>query len=133
MKFLDCNKEDFETYEKFLTLNTWAMTKSFFDFTAPEDGKKIIIQKIKVESEVVALIEYSKGTYDENSLCIDNFEVFHKGNGIGSEILDFIKKETRGSVIELYASTKRADSFWKKHGFEEDNDGSGTIILRLFN
>ncbi|WP_026825459.1 MULTISPECIES: GNAT family protein [Exiguobacterium] len=132
MNFSPCTLEELETYEPFLTLSTWSMSKSFLYFRQ-EDQEMIRLDKIKVENEVVALIEYSLGMASKKSISIDNFEVFHKRNGIGSKIVTFLKNTNSNCIFELYPTTEIARSFWEKQGFKEEDDGTGTAILRLYN
>ncbi|MEH7503867.1 GNAT family N-acetyltransferase [Neobacillus drentensis] len=123
MELLECTKEEFEFYkEKFLTLTTW--NPNF------EIESEIILNKIEVDGEIVALIEYSKAMYGELNIHIDNFEVFEKGKGIGSKIIDELKKDLNGAEIYLYSYSPESDAFWKKHKFKDINDGTGLGILR---
>ncbi|KXY73131.1 GNAT family N-acetyltransferase [Bacillus sp. FSL W7-1294] len=120
MELLDCTEEELKIYNKEfgLTLNTWRMAE-------PED-----IYMIKIDGEIVALIEFSKGMYGEKSIQIDNFEVFNKGKGIGSKIVKELTKDLDGLEIYLYPSSNKSEAFWKKHKFEGIDDGTETIILR---
>ena len=82
--------------------------------------------KIEIDGIGVALIDYSiGGTYGEDSLEIDSFEVFEKGKGMGSEIIKEILKDCENRTVALYPENKRCMKFWKNHGFEiveEDGD-----------
>ncbi|MGG4512145.1 GNAT family N-acetyltransferase [Heyndrickxia sporothermodurans] len=119
MRLLDCTKEELKIYkEKFdLKLGTW-------DMAEPED-----ISMIEIDGEIVALIEFSNGMYGENSVQIDNFEVFNKGRGIGSKIVEELTKDLDGAKVYLYPYSKKSDAFWKKCKFEVFDDGTGTPIL----
>ena len=93
MEFLECTKEEFETYkEKFLTLKTWQPT---FEYES-----EIILNKIEIDGEVVALIEYSKAMYGDDNIQIDR----DRGTGpLTHNPLLFSKKKTESSrKIRLY-------------------------------
>ncbi|MCP1161361.1 GNAT family N-acetyltransferase [Bacillus infantis] len=124
MELLECTKEEFDYYkETFLTLSTW---NPIFEFESLS-----ILKKIEVNGEIVALLEFSGSMYGEHSIEIDNFEVFEKGKGIGSKVVDGIKEYFTGYELYLYSSSPESDAFWKKHGFKSLDDGTGTGILRF--
>jgi hypothetical protein len=122
MEFIECTNDDFIKFykEKSLTLSTWDLTKTGLDFPSESD---MALYKITLYDDVVALIELSKGMH-ENSILIHNFEVFEKGKGRGSMIINKLKKELKGITIYLYSSSSESYSFWKKHDFE------GNSLLR---
>lgn len=78
--------------------------------------------KVKIDSEVVALLE-AELSEDEKLLDIDNFEVFQKGNKIGSEIVEELKNTSFGMC--LYANDEDSKRFWERHGFKPQDDGTG--------
>lgn len=120
MQLIDCTEEELKIFLKDhnLTLTTWGMAE-------PED-----ISKIEMNGQIVALIEFSKGMYGEKSIHINNFEVFNKGEGIGSKIIEELTKDLNGTEIYLYPYSKKSDAFWKKHKFRCIVDGTGTPILQ---
>ncbi|MFD1739595.1 hypothetical protein ACFSCX_24230 [Bacillus salitolerans] len=123
MELVACTKEEFEHYkEMYLTLPTWDILS--FDFI-----DDLELCKIKMDGNIVGLIEFSLGMIP-NSIHIDNLEVFQKGNRFGSRIIAGLKQEFKGVILELYSSSNKSASFWKEHQFKEEDDGTGTIILR---
>ena len=119
MELLDCTEEDLKIY-----IREWNLKLTAWGSAWPED-----ICKIEIDGEIVALIEYSNGMYEEDSLHIHNFEVFNKGKGIGSKIIEEITKNLEGAKLYLYSNSKESTSFWQKCNFEFYDDGTGTPIL----
>ncbi|WP_179031561.1 GNAT family N-acetyltransferase [Paenibacillus kribbensis] len=85
---------------------------------------------MEIYGEIVGLIDLSSGMYGKNSLQIDNFEVFEKGKGIGSNIIDKVLKQCQKNDIYLYVNSKKSKAFWESHKFKAINDGTGTEIHR---
>jgi hypothetical protein len=111
MKFINCNDDKVKEFKKSRNLTlSW--------------GIPVKPKIVEINDEVVALIDFSfGGVYGDDSIEIDNFEVFEKGKGIGSIIIsDFIKMHAN-STISLYPENEKCKKFWLKHGFKIEYEG----------
>ena len=69
-----------------------------------------------------------------NGLWVSVFEVRNKGNGFGSECLDYIKELARGlnkNAVALHALDDSVQHFYIKNGFEPF-DSNGNMIFNIF-
>lgn len=117
MEFLECTEDQIKAFKKSKNLTlSWVITDGAY--------------KVEINGEIVALIDYSRGgMFGKNTIEIDNFEVFKKGQGIGSKIIAEITKDLEGNKIYLYAHSEKSKRFWEKHGFKSINDGTGTEVM----
>ncbi|MFP7442500.1 hypothetical protein SFC50_02235 [Bacillus infantis] len=117
MKFIDCTDEQVKELKesKNLTLS-WRI---------PVEPKVV-----EMNGEVVALIDFSfGGVYGPDSIEIDNFEVFEKGETTGSKIISALKEMYKNKIISLYPDNERCKKFWLEHGFVIENEGAGVERL----
>ena len=99
-----------------------------FKFGCSLDGKTtktVCVQKSDTE---IALLDYS---LENTELCINEFEVFlsKRKKNYGREIISCIQKCDEISLIYLYAETSDVKQFWNKCGFQECDDGTGTLMM----
>lgn len=115
MKFIEITDMDAKRYkEKHGLTLLWAMAVNPF--------------KIKYKNKIVGLIDISIGMYGDKSVQIDNFEIFDKGKGIGSKVIDAIIKEFCGQDIYAYAYDEKSRQFWEMKDFVVVDDNTGTPI-----
>ncbi|MEK4566437.1 GNAT family N-acetyltransferase [Alkalihalobacillus sp. FSL R5-0424] len=117
MKLLSCTEKEALSLKisKQLTLS-WRMS--------------INPMKVELNGEIVALIDCSfGGIYGEDSLEIDNFEVFEKGRGIGSKIIKEILNEPGIQIISLYYCSPKSKKFWQAHGFKIVCEGEAERLV----
>lgn len=117
MKFIKCTNDEASELkiEKGLKLS-WEMSPKPF--------------KVEIKGEIVALISISQGgEYGPDSIEIDCFEVFEKGEGTGSKIITEVLNTFKKQTISLYPDNKRCMNFWLKHGFKIEHEGEGVIRL----
>lgn len=118
MDFKECTDEEVLKYKQEYNLElSWQMATD--------------VLEVAINRKIVGLIECSKGMYDEEDcIQIENFEVFEKGKGHGSEIIKKVLKELQGKVIYLYVHSEKSKAFWEKLNFIAVDDGTGTPIHR---
>lgn len=87
-----------------------------------------IYKKSSIGKNIVAFI---KCEHENGKLEIDEFEVIERfrDKGIGTAIISDIQNCENIKMIELYAKDDGANKFWKKCGFQEYDDGTGTPIM----
>lgn len=118
MEFIECTRDEVKEFNYLKGL------KLSWDFVSANPNK------IEIDGEVVALIDYSiGGSYGEDSLEIDSFEVFEKGKGIGSEIIKEFLEACENRTVALYPENIRCKKFWIKHRFEIVDEGGGVERL----
>ncbi|WP_306010353.1 hypothetical protein [Bacillus sp. MMSF_3328] len=79
---------------------------------------------VEMNDEIVALIDFSfGGSYGPDSIEIDNFEVFEKGEATGSKIISAFKEMYENRIISLYPENERCKKFWMEHGFVIEYEG----------
>ncbi|MDC0764246.1 GNAT family N-acetyltransferase [Brevibacillus sp. AG] len=84
------------------------------------------VYKVEDNGEIIGLIDFSfKTIFGSDSIQIENFEVFEKGKGIGSKIINALIDQLPGVHIYLYVNDERSKSFWEKHKFMND---PGTLL-----
>ncbi|WP_336990246.1 hypothetical protein [Bacillus infantis] len=111
MKFIDCTDDQVKDLKesKNLTLS-WRI---------PVEPKFV-----EMNDEIVALIDFSfGGSYGPDSIEIDNFEVFEKGEATGSKIISAFKEMYENRIISLYPENERCKKFWMEHGFVIEYEG----------
>ncbi|MGD6900464.1 hypothetical protein [Bacillus infantis] len=117
MKFIDCTYEQVKELKesKNLTLS-WRI---------PVQPKFV-----EMNDEIVALIDFSfGGVYGSESIEIDHFEVFEKGEATGSKIISAFKEMYKNRIISLYPDNERCKKFWLEHGFVIEPEGAGVERL----
>lgn len=96
---------------------TYKLNEIIFDY---------IYKRVLLNGKTVALlaIDYE---YEELNGCImiENFEVFEKGIGIGTMIIEELLDVHKGRKFCLY-SEPAAERFWRSMGFILGNDEEGT-------
>ena len=82
-----------------------------------------------INNQLVGLIEISNAPY-ENCLCIDNFEIINKNNGVGSKVIKEIIKNTNQKNLDLclYSNDEKSKRFWNRNEFVDVDDGTGVIM-----
>ena len=113
MKFIECSHDEVKVFKNSKGLKLgW-------------DILSVHPRKVEIDGRIVALIDYSiGGCYGENSVEIDSFEVFEKGQGIGSEIITEFLKACGNRTVSLYPDNEECKKFWLKHGFEIEYEGA---------
>lgn len=90
-------------------------------------------KKIISNGKIIGLIDVSfDEMFGKNTLEINNFEIFEKGNGNGSVFIDELiassNEEKRD--IYLYSYSKISELFWIANGFVITLDSTGTEVLK---
>jgi len=122
MGFEKCSKEDLLKFkEEFKLTLGWDMTSN--------------PNKMIINNEVIGIIDISPAPeHGDKALQIDSFEVFEKGQGIGSKVFVEVLKDITGGKFEdlyLYSQGQKSKNFWEKQGFKPVDDGTGTEIMHL--
>jgi len=120
MKILNvCTEEEILDFKENNKLQlSWRMSM-------PED-----VFKVELDGAVVGLIEFSESMYDDGGAHINNFEVFEKGKGLGSLIINMFLGSWDKGPLYLYVNSEESKTFWEKHSFAAYDDGTGTPIHR---
>jgi hypothetical protein len=106
---------DFLKEEK--NISAYKLTEIKFDY---------IYNKVTLNGKTVALLDIDYEYEDYNGcIMIEAFEVFQKGNGIGTIIIKQLLDIHKGRKFCLY-SEPVAEKFWKSMGFVLGDDGTGT-------
>lgn len=83
-------------------------------------------KKIRINGEVVALMEFEEG---ENEIEIITYEVFEKGKGFGTRIIKELMEDlSEATYLRLYAYDERSKSFWEKCGLVPVPQSNGTEV-----
>lgn len=112
-----------------MTLNKYKVTHNLeLNWLMP-----INVFKVKCCRRYIGLIDFSHtGMFNEKSWEIHNFEVFKKGKGHGTKMLEALIKELPGQTLYLYAIDIPSKLFWEKSGFITKGDGTRTTSIHYY-
>jgi len=115
----ECSKEEFDKHANML--ETYWLENDYTD-----------IYKFCMDNKIVALIKMEIHEKDFN-IDIFNFEVFNKGQGIGTVAIKMIINEYPLYKISLNANDKESEIFWKKCGFNRIEVYTPEILMEYDN
>lgn len=126
-------------------INIWlAASIEAHDFMAPEywESKVDDMRNVYIPASETYVYEKNgtvKGFISiyENSIAAIFVNPTLQGNGIGSELIEFVKSKNNELSLSVYKSNTKSISFYKKHGFKEireqidEHTNYSEIIMKL--
>ncbi|MCK6075393.1 hypothetical protein [Paenibacillus silvae] len=115
MEFVSITDQEVELYKERFNLELgWYMS--------------VCPMKVIENDKEIALIDCSEGMYGDDSIQIEQFEVFEKKHGWGSKIINQAIQDLSDYRIFVYVNDSNSKAFWIKKGFKPVDDGTGTEI-----